>query len=986
MMPVNPIASVDPLIWARIRRTIKMLPKAAYDRLIAEAKNNPEMLSSMENFLKAAELAVNSVEGKQESILHHTVRHRELQRVKDLLSTGARPNVRNRQGQTALDVAVEVNSVEIAQLLMRNGAIASKPIEFEKWIITKTSKEINGFLNDGYEPVGKLPENIVEVSTRVLWVSSNFNALREELIQLMSHFDKLHEFVCELARQQSEKPLFQCVDPNVVLLGWGIVPACPILNEASWNYLSLCLEEGIVTGEALSQTLLKPRKIQFSVDALAALPKEKPTGAIRFFYNEYVLKIKYELFGSLWKPTEELLTRMAEKLEWHEKEWRFIQTDCDTSISPKEFSADIDPAIEAYLSGNFQKARELGLPRASVEQGQLLLEKKDLPNGIALLKEAVDRGIVIACRMLALAPNISVTTLKAHMELSHLIKQLNAAGDPASKILASRNRQVVGDVETICDSPFRGDAIDALKTSIYLTPFKKENRALLKEWAAEGVVAALVRLALDSVAKAKRLVELAKQGDEEAKRYAVQLFRGKDCTVSPEVMRYLYQNVPLNWLLMEEKIDLEAVFRDEKAPDLKEIGDLVERWDKQTRQSQVRMLQESLPEDRLKEIVEERTKQLSFKSFDYLNHLSSLLPVLVEASPSLQSFVRAYKVALFQDPLPWMVTNDLGWMPCSTDDREVLSILGFKNFSEQFRKTEIKDLLPGQQRLIYAYGTGDDELMEESFNQGFNPAGIILLGPLCRQKNYEKALSVFQQLLLGGAHAIYSQFVNLCIEMLLEENLTVEMIEEICQLDYKPRDGAVSTKELGLFLRTLEDVLDNDFIAVAAKIKTICSSENWAGLLTRVDRHPSLPIMMKIQMLLVGHDELDHILKLSIWINSILWIQTVRESVDSTRLELFTVTYLLGSEKSQMDVLVHHVELSWFNQWVLTNCVAGEITEENLDRAEFFWRGMKRVLANWRAVNPMEKNKILGIRMILKHQQGLAKKQRLYQDCMNLSK
>ncbi|MFV0339764.1 MAG: hypothetical protein ACK5MA_03910, partial [Parachlamydiaceae bacterium] len=417
----------DPFIWTRVREAVKTLPKALYSQFIKRCEvKSYENLFRLDNEAKVLQLVLNFSDWEVEPFLHSALRHAETttQDVEDLLSLGSNPNQLNAHGQTALDVAIEVNAAEMAQYLLRNRAIASDPESLENWIKEKSSSEVAGFLHAGFEPTST-PSDTLELPIRVLWIHSSINWLAAIQEEIRRPKTREEPFFRELAKQRSEEPLFQLltcfIDRTVFLaLAWGVYPDFPFLKEGCWSYLSLCMEAGFVTNEMLSQSLEEPLSIPYYLYALDKLPKEKPVGITRTFYKEYIRKLKFELFGTLRKPTEEILTQMAERLEWHQEEWLFIQRYYETSVSPKAFSDDIDPVIECFLLGNVQKAREGGLPLAFVEEGRLLIEENEVQNGIDLLKVAVCREIVIAGQLLALSPNIPITNLKDAFPSSHI--------------------------------------------------------------------------------------------------------------------------------------------------------------------------------------------------------------------------------------------------------------------------------------------------------------------------------------------------------------------------------------------------------------------------------------------------------------------------------------------------------------------------------------------------------------------------------------
>lgn len=380
---------------------LKALPNSAYKQFQSRSvKKDDENLSIMERKVSALKFAMNYPEGNQEPILHDAVRHRGSRDVVEAyLSDGAEPNQRNKQGQTPLDVAIEVDAVEAAQLLMRNGATASDAKLLEKWITSKTSSEVAAFLHAGYQPLFCKPPEQVTLPIRVLWLHSRLDwihAIRAEVKRSVKISGKLSPFLEELARQRFDDPLFHPMpSQHVFLLAWGNGSAFPCLGKEGWNYLAVCLKANVITSKRLIKKLLEIHSAGCYVNALNSLSTEKPEGVMHPFYDIYVRQIKLGLFGTMRQPDSQTLIQMAEKLEWHPKEWLFIQRSYRTSLSPKKTVEVMDQAIQSYLRGIecisqdqrkaeklFRKARKDRLPRAFEEEAKLLIGRNAIKKGL----------------------------------------------------------------------------------------------------------------------------------------------------------------------------------------------------------------------------------------------------------------------------------------------------------------------------------------------------------------------------------------------------------------------------------------------------------------------------------------------------------------------------------------------------------------------------------------------------------------------------
>lgn len=916
-------APPNPLIFA-----LEHLPNAAFSAFIKlSVKKSYKNINQLSNHSLAMRLLLNYADSQQEPILHDAVRQKKMssKEVDDLLSAGSDLNALNGKGQTALDVAVEVDSVEMAQFLMRNGAIVSNTAQFEEWISKKPSLEVAGFLHAGFQPTTAPPLGL-DYPIRVLWIHSRIDwltAIYKELESLKENPDRLKPFLQELAYQRREEPLFQLMisllhTPYVILFAWGVVPFCPVLNEAGLKYLTVCIEAGIMTDEKQIQPFPDSKTIEFYERALEALPKIAPTGRVAPFYKRYVLKIKYGLFGTLFKPSEVLLVLMAEKLPWHPNEWGFIQREYETSISPKTFSDDVDPGLKYFLRGfknleqdkekarkYFRMARRRQVPIAYIEEGRLLIGKNEKKKGLNLMIVALSQEVYRAYRWLALTPDISFKTLSKRTSLNSIIQPLSKAGDPAASIAIARNflafnslidSAVWNHIEILWDTPFKGDAFAALRECHEIIPYQQKDLVFLERLEKEKVVPAIGSLAKNSVESAKRLVKLAKRNNRLAVKLVMELLSSVNCWTSDEVMQYLSQNVSLNWVLRKEKINLETIFRTEKAPDLSHICKWIATWDQKAREFQVSSLQQEFPEDALKEIFENRARALSFDNLKYLKELNILLPLISEVSPSLRHFIRAYKVALYRDTDQSFVIEPFGWMPCSEEDLIVLGSL----FRHNFMKTEIQDLLPGQKEYIEAFhalqkgqSTEAKELYSSSFDLGFNPGGKALVGVLLKQQDYQRAFTVARKLLDAGNHGSYPHFVNFCIELVGKRGITPqEAADEISLLVYKP-NTAVYPGNLRYFLKGLHSTshATEDFFDIALITKFSCTKETWKWFLDMVYADPAILPILKIQLHLLGNLKVDNIFQLPNLINSKRWLKFLNK--DNPQLKQLIANYLL---------------------------------------------------------------------------------------------
>lgn len=968
---------------------------------------------------KAMQLALNFVEAGHEPVLHDAIRKRKpIEHIEALLSSGANPQLVNSEGQRPLDLAIANDSVETAQLLMRNKATTLNKEALEKWIAYKSSDEIASFLHAGFHPTLPPPDNR-SFSTRVLWIHSSEDgkgAIRAELQRLSDNKDLLVQFVGELARQKSD--ILQHHNPDVILFGWGLSKDCPNLTQDSWDFLTHCLQSGFVTSENLTDSLSEPKNSTFCLKALAFLPNIKPEGEIRPFYERYLRRIKLGLFGTLRNPPESIIKEMADRIEWDPKEWNLLMRFHKMPLTPQRSALRIDPAIDCYLQALeclpydkkkalhlFRQAGKLGLQRGNFEAGRILLLKHGPSRGFHLIKKAAQQGVFRALQFLALSPDIPFATLKKHFDVEGLIRALQGAEDPAAFVLGARKALVdlakTKDEEhvnrlwnhagKVWDTVFQEEALAAMQENNSMALPAEENSAFLEKRAKEGHAAAIASLAMQSLDYAEKLIRRALQGDASAKRFAAELCIGNN-RGKREIIQYLRKTVPLQWVLTLKKIDLKEVFETEKCAGNWDIEcSLIRCWDRETRAVQIRMLKESVPEEALKEILEKRTKNLSFQNLGYLKGLGSILGLLVEVSPAIQRFIRAYKVALFQDPFYWRQTMELEWLPCSKEDRKVLGILEFRTLYASYHTVEWKDLLPGQQQFIEAQepisSAACRRLLRESLNEGFQPAGIVLGEQLLERKRYEKAFAIFQQVIKSGAIRTYRFLVKRCLELVGNGALTCEeMGNLVLQLDNDlPVGDAIPPTDLHYFFMNIQNP-DLRFFAIAAKIKDCSQGESWRKLLKRLRKLESVPVMVKMQMHLVGHQPSNKIVDLSNWINSAEWVETIKRSSDpavatvSEKLICLTMTQMLQSEIKDCDYLVDTIAHYWLKDWVYKEQLKREITTENLSKAEFFWKRLNEILKHWEKTG--KKSKFFEISMILIKQGGLATENRFYKKCL----
>lgn len=966
------------------------------------ARKAESVLVELTEISTAMKLALNFNEDGFEPVLHDAIRNKKpLSRIEELLSAGADPNVKNSQGQLALDLAIAKDSVEIALLLMRNKATASNQEQLERWISGKSNDAIASFLHAGYRPTCIVPDDLT-LPVRVLWIHSSVNwklALRHELAKLSNNRNLLNNFLKELVHQKRDTPLFQSMSllvnkPEIILLGFGLSDVCPVLNKESWACLASCLSHELVTNEMLDLALLNAQNTQFCIEALEALPETKPKGCIGPFYEHYVRMIKLGLIGTLRKPTEQIIQKMAEKLEWHPREWNLLQRFYKTSAMPKRSAREIDPAIACYLQGleclrlnnveaeqHFRQAGLLGLPRGDFEAGRIHILNHNLPKGLPLLFKATQRGVYRAFQFLALSTNIPTAALQKTFDVDVLIRALEEYDDfPTASIL--RSRRAVGKLakpndvwmhtEILWDTPFKEEALASMNLNNCMVYPEKKHLAFLKKCAAEGLVVAIASLALRSLRYAEELFKLAEEGDQSARGFVVRMcFGGSES--SPAVREHFRNTVPIQWVLAEKKIDLLTVFSTEKYEDDWDIDLLIACWDSEIRTAQVRMLQEWLPEERLAEVLDKRTVRITFGNLKYLSNLIRLLPLVAEASPSVQRFVQAYKTELFRNPFRWRNEEKLVWIPCSSEDRRVLKALDFTYLYFSYKETEKKDLLPGQQQFIDAEDHPDraDQLLQESMNAGFNPAGIILGQQLLKKKEYEKAIPLLEKAIIDE-----ESLISRCIELVCKGELTTEEMETL-----------VSSEELRYFFRNIHSP-DLKFFRIAASIEADCNENTWRKFLKWICKQEGMPLMQKMQMHLVGHETPENIFDLPIWLNSKKWIDTVsKNSSTGKQLQLLTVDFMLQSEIEACNYLLENIAKLWIPAWVKHHCLHKEIGLEILDQAEFFWKGLRRILKHWKKTvknqNSLRTN-YFEMNVVLKNQTCLSKENRYYKKCRKI--
>ncbi|MFV0340556.1 MAG: hypothetical protein ACK5MA_08050, partial [Parachlamydiaceae bacterium] len=878
---------------------------------------------------------------------------------------------------------------------------ASDPEHLQHWMSGNSSDEMASFLHAGFRPTCTFPDKIT-LSALVLWILSCINwkfELQQELALLSKNRNSVNEFLKELVHQKRDTPLFQSMSllvnkPEIILLGFGLSDACPVLNKESWPYLASCLSDEFVTNEMLDLTLSPAQNAQFCIEALGALPETKPKGHIGPFYDKYVRMIKLGLFGTLRNLPDRIIQQMAEKLEWHPREWNLLQRFYKMSALPKRSAREIDPAIDCYLQGleslkqdkveaeqHFRQAGMLGLPRGDFEAGRIHILNHNLPKGLPSLFKATQRGVYRAFQFLALSPDIPFSILEGSFYIPGLIWKLENANDPAASIL--RSRRAVGELaklndvwmhaEILWDTPFKEEALVALKLNNCMIYHKEEQFSFLEKCAAEGLVIAIASLATQSLRYAKKLFKLAEKGDKSAKKFAAMMCFGNNCKGS--VKKYLRKTVPIQWVLAHRTINLLSVFETENCGRDWTVDGLIKGWDNETRAAQVRMLQEWLPEECLAEVLDKRTTNPLFGNLNYLINLELLLPLISEASPSVQRFIRTYKTELFRNPFRWKDQGKLVWLPCSSEDRRVLKALGFTNLDYCYKETEKRDLLAGQQLFIDAEEHPDraEQLLQESFNEGFNPAGIILGQALLKKKEYERALSILEKAIIDE-----EVLINGCIELVGDGELTAEEMETL-----------VSSEELRYFFRNIHSP-DLKFFRIAASINAACKVNTWSDFLERICNQEGMPLMQKMQMHLVGHKTPENIFDLPIWLNSKKWIDTVsKNSSTGKQLELLTVDFMLQSEIEACNYLVERIAKFWIPAWVKHHCLHETIGPEILDQAEFFWKGLRRILKHWKKTvkdqNSLRTN-YFEMNVVLKNQTCLAKENRYYKKCLKLSK
>ncbi|MFV0340378.1 MAG: hypothetical protein ACK5MA_07115 [Parachlamydiaceae bacterium] len=947
-----------------------------------------------------------------EPLLHNAVRNKLPRKyLTKLLFSGMPPNELNRKGQTPLDVAIAVNAVKAAVLLISNGAVASDKKQLETWISTKSDKEIDNLLHAGFQPTCYPPEQL-SLSVRVFWIQSRqdwLNPLRVELYKLASDPDRFQQFVTELAHQKRNVPFFQAMaplikDPDVILFGLGFKAKCPTLNKHGWNFLDQCIKAEILTHEDLSNSLSEANNTKFCIRALESLPNEKPSLP---FYDQYVRHIKLGLIGTMWKPSEQTLSHMAEKLEWHPMEWFLLQRFYDMPATAKRSAKKVDPAIECYLQGLdalkhdqeqacdlFLSAGSYKLPRANVETGRLLL-KEHLATGLSFIRKAVDQDVHRAYQFLALSPNIPFSTLKVSFDIPDLIRRLQDANDPAGEILASRKAVYEPNTESVWlhaeklwETVFKKEAEAALgaianKTSLPL----KANRAFLEKCADEGNVVALAGLARRSVLHADRLLELSHQENALARKFAIQVCRSS--RVKWEVEKLLRSNIPLQWILEEKGIDLISIFRKKKTPDLKEISNVVTSWSDETRKTQAQLLKEYLPKKPLLIFEEPSTE-----NFEYLKNLRGLLPFLAEVNPSIKRLIRSYKEFFFRDPFAWSKNESLSWMPCSSEDTRVIDKL--EDIRYDFTHSNLSDLLPGQQEFLEALQAIEDELparadelFETSLEMGFNPAGIVLGTRLMEQKAYEKAVSVFQEVIRKGAQSTYRVLVGWLVVRYANGDITALQAANLTsQLDSELHAGEdVTPERLLAFFTTLQNPakgIDAKFFETGAKIRTLCDRNYldyyWDFLLKFIRKQEDFPIVLKMQMHLVEHRSPQRIMSLPTRINTKKWAKTLKK-FSMSKLRSLTITYLLQSKPKDCKILLENIRSAWIEKWVEKSHIDEKITHDNLAKAQFFWKGLKRILKAWKINDELN---IYDIQSMLKRQTGLAQANRNYKKCLEL--
>jgi len=400
---------------------------------------------------------------------------------------------------------------------------------------------------------------------------------------------------------------------------------------------------------------------------------------------------------------------------------------------------------------------------------------------------------------------------------------------------------------------------------------------------------------------------------------------------------------------------------------------------------------QSATEKCLEEIFDARIEEFSFEKLDYLKNLRGLLPFLAEISPSIQRYIRAYKEAFFQDPLVWRRNEALTWLPLSPNDRLAMGqLLGFVNyFYYCYPHTSLEDPLPGQQEFVEAYKASESDqpdqsvkLFKESLQNGFNPAGIVLGNMLMKRKEYAQAISVFQEVIRNGAQSAFPELISWLLTIVADGEITaLEASSLISQLDCC---DAITLNHVHTFFKTLANPkrADANFFKSAATIRSICDWDYWDFLLKWVRKQDAMPTLFKIQMHLVGQRSPKRVSTLPSRINSKKWIETVDDYKYPVKLRYLTTTFLLQSKPKDCDILLKNVESKWyFEQWVEKERLNKKVTPKKIDKARFFWKGLRRILKAWKEGDRLE---IKEIQSILKSQKGLAKDNRDYKRCLEL--
>lgn len=1042
-----PVNGTPVLVEEKIKRAASVLPRGPIHRNGKQmhASHADHGQSELDKVKMATHVVLNDHSGQKESILHDAVRHkRPIKHIERILAAGADPNLPNDQRRTALDLAIADDSVEIAQLLVRHGAMASKKEAFESWIAGKSSVEIEGFLLAGYKPIGN-PTQKLPLSTQVLWIRSGVDwifAVREEITRVEYDILRLREFLSELAYQQHKElpaPPTIGYDRKLILLGWGLKTKYPVLSVDDWNNLANYVEAGIIEQNVIPFSMMHFEDTWVCLNALRALPIEKPRESICPIYDQYVRLIKLELFGTLWKPEQSVIDSLVTKLVWHPKEWELLKKFYRLPDSPKQLTDVLDPSIELYLQGQeclnqgdkekagrlFRQAGRRQLPIARIEACHLLIEQGKLSDGFKLIHRAINRGVHHAILYLALSPDIPFSTLEVNFDVDYLIRQLNQAGDPAGRTLASRKalsdlsddfsendeskvRKLLQRSQELCLTQFKSEAIAHLKEHMAHIHPTDGNVPLLKKCVEYGLELAIAILAKKYPHYAEQLVKAANAGSNEAMSFAVQMLLGTCGPIDREVEQFLLRKIPLQRVLEEKGINLVDVFKEQLVPDFSEINSLVAKWDDFTYRWQVQMLQKDLPEDLFKEIFDQRRFERSMIELTYLNKFQNLLPVIAAASPSLQDYIRAYKEVLFQDPLTWRDSTRLDWLPCSSADRLVLGHFNF-DLSSQFRRLESQNLLPGQEEFLDALNALTDnqvgeaqEYLVSSLRSGFNPAGFVLGELQLNQGDHAQALATFQSVLTNGAPSIFYKLVDACVRLVCEEKMTEKLVRILnYELDnVLRREEVLPAEKLRSFLMKILNPSETDleFFETAEEIKRCFDDENWGMILGVIGQKESLPIMLKMQLHLVGNKSPQIVSRMSSWLLEEDWEDTSVDSEsysfsgeeigDRDEMVDLTISYILRSDDKNCKHLMHHADGEAISRWAHNEDLVGEITEGSLRKAELFWKGLARILQEWSKIwssEVLQAHK-KDVHFILNNQTGLAEGNRYYKKCVRLCK